>query len=669
MSKKNGKKGIKYIVGISTAAVTIGTLGAGAYAYSSNGGGCDRDKYNVENVSAGNNVEPVLSEEDIAEKLKGDVSIEEKDVYKDETVYVFSDASGNTNKILVSEHLKNDDKKAELVDKTDLKDIVNLKGEHDFTQKGDTITWQADGEDIYYQGVSEKELPVDIKVSYYLDGKEISPAELAGKSGKVKIRFDYYNNAVTEDKINVPFVAVSGMVLGDNFTNITVTNGKTIAQGASNIVIGYGMPGMSENLNLKEADMSDGFTIPEYFEVEADVTDFSLDMTATLVMNGSQIKLGSNLDMSQLDSLMATLDDAGEQLVSGADALNEGMTSLYTNMGVFNQGVGSLNTGISSLSQGADSLAAGITTLNTGAQGLNSGIAALDKGLNTPMTDEEKKAIISQTRGVVDAEFTQGTDTYNYIYSQAVSSFNATMTDAKTVDAIYKGLYDNLYDTLYAAQVAQYAQKYNKTNEEIIAAYGATIDEGIKTKLNSLAAGIAQGIVQNGSDSVGKNVVAACEMSAADAAGKAAVTGAEGAKKQIAAQIEAVQDNGYSLVTAASAVATGTDTLASSVPALTKGISDLLSGAGTLVNGSSQLLSGAGQLSEGAAALNEGVAQFNDEAIQTIINAYNGDIKAITSKWQAIMEAATEYDTYTCLNDGDMGATKFIIKTEGIQAE
>lgn len=674
MSKKNGKKGIKYIVGGTTAAVALGTLGVGAYAYSGNEAECSQDKYNAENVSYGSNV--AIDEEDIAEKLKEDISIEEKDVYKDETVYVFSDAKGNTNKILVSEHLKNDENKSELVDKTDLKDIVNLKGNHEFSQSGDTITWQADGEDIYYQGVSEKELPVNVSVSYYLDGKEISPEELAGKSGRVKIRFDYKNNAVVEksvqgkkEKINVPFVAVSGMILGDNFSNITVTNGKTIEQGASNIVVGYGMPGMSENLKLKDNEGTEGFTIPEYFEVEADVTDFSLDMTATLVMNGSQIKLGSNLDMSKLDSLIGTLGDAGEQLVAGADALNEGMNSLYTNMGVFNQGVGSLNTGIGSLSQGAGNLAAGITTLNAGAQGLNSGIAALDKGLNTPMTDEEKAAVMAQTQGAVNAQFVEGTDVYNGIYAQAIASFKKTMLDDSTVAAIYQGLYDNLHDNLYDAQVAQYAQQYGKTTQEIIESYGADIEEGIQIQLNDLAGGIAQGIVQQGSADVGKNVVLACQMAAGDAAGKAAITGAESAKQQVAAQIEAVQDNGYSLVTAASAVAAGTETLADSVPALTQGISDLLSGAGTLVNGSGKLLAGAQQLSEGATALNDGVAEFNTEAIQTIINAYNGDVKEVTSRWQAIMEASTEYDTYTSLNDGDMGATKFIIKTEGISAE
>ena len=106
---------------------------------------------------------------------------------KEETVYVNMDASGNVEKITVSDWLKNNSQSAELSDSSSLSDIKNVKGDETFTQDGEKLTWQADGSDIYYQGTTDKELPVTVKLTYYLDGKEISPEDLAGKSGKVKI--------------------------------------------------------------------------------------------------------------------------------------------------------------------------------------------------------------------------------------------------------------------------------------------------------------------------------------------------------------------------------------------------------------------------------------------------------------------------------------------------
>ena len=153
------------------------------------------------------------------------------DAGKVETVYVNADASGATNDIIVSEWLKNAGASSELADKTELKDIVNVKGDETFKENGDgTLTWQAKGSDIYYQGVTDKKLPVNMKITYSLDGKEIKPEELAGKSGKVTIRFEYENTDKQtvdvdgkEIEVFTPFVMMSGMILdGDKFSNVEI---------------------------------------------------------------------------------------------------------------------------------------------------------------------------------------------------------------------------------------------------------------------------------------------------------------------------------------------------------------------------------------------------------------------------------------------------------------
>ncbi|MCR5102485.1 MAG: hypothetical protein K6B41_14145, partial [Butyrivibrio sp.] len=218
---------------------------------------------------------------------------------KEETVYVTTDANGTVSDVIVSNWLKNTGTDGTIKDSTNLSDIVNVKGNETYVENDDgTITWLADGSDIYYQGSTSQELPVSIKVTYTLDGKEISPSELAGKSGHVVIRYDYTNNAKQTVKINnedtdiyTPFAMISGTMLdSDNFTNVTVSSGKVISDGNKLVIMGVALPGLKESLNLDEnkleelslKDDDDDFNIPDYVEIEADTTDFEQPMTLTM---------------------------------------------------------------------------------------------------------------------------------------------------------------------------------------------------------------------------------------------------------------------------------------------------------------------------------------------------------------------------------------------------
>ena len=169
---------------------------------------------------------------------------------KDETVYAMADVNGNVNSVIVSEWLKNSDGAEEIKDRSILTDIENVKGDETFTQNGEEITWQANGKPIYYQGKTTQELPVGVKVSYKLNGEDADPSTLAGVSGKVTVRFDYTNNAKVGE-VYAPFLMGTGVLLdGDKFSNVKVTNGKVIGDGSRFIVIGVGMPGMNDSLNM-----------------------------------------------------------------------------------------------------------------------------------------------------------------------------------------------------------------------------------------------------------------------------------------------------------------------------------------------------------------------------------------------------------------------------------
>lgn len=727
LDKKEWKKTTKYIAG-STGAVALAVASCVAGI---TGTGTDVTKHDKEYLAGDDKASDtdattIMNTDDLADQLADNVNLKEKDVDKDETVYVFAKANGDVDNILVNETLKNRDKSDKIEDTTDLKDIVNVKGDETFTQNGNKVTWDAAGNEISYQGTTDKELPVSVKATYYLDGNEISPEDLAGKSGKVKIRLDYTSNEeVTkeingkDEKISVPFVAVSGMVLGDNFTNIQVTNGKYLAQGESNIVVGYAVPGLDSG--VKDAAKDLDTEIPDYVEVSADVTDFSLDMTVTMLVNGSEMDYSGNLDLTNLDKLTDSLSSAGNQLADGSGDLSDGATqvsdgagTLADKMGDLTSGAGSLKAGMESLSSSSGDLANGVAVINQSAQSIAAGVNTLDTAVNTKMTDAEKAAVAqqaaSQVSASVEAQFAAGTDTYNYIYNSAVNNYTTSMSNA--TDTLYQqykaAMYDTMVQSALAGKAALAAQSASQTaaanaiqagqTQEQAQAAGAiafaqsyqaymanadnqaAVASAVDAQLKQLAESTTSGLAEGGKAALGQSVVDACKSAAttaaSQAAGQAAVQGAETAKATIASQIEATQANGYSLVSGANALAQGTSTLAGSIPALKDGISQLVSGANALASGAGQLkdgavtlADGASQVADGAGTLNESLVTLNNEAIKKMISAYNGDVKDSVERLQAAMEAATEYDSFGGKSDNTAGVTKFIIKTAAISAE
>ena len=309
-------------------------------------------------------------------------------ISKDETVYVLTGADGSVKKIIVSDWLKNELGSASVADKSDLSDIENVKGDESYTINGDNMTvWDAQGNDIYYQGNIQKELPVGLSVRYYLDGKSVSPEELKGKSGKVTIRFDYENRQYETVQINgvnqriyVPFAMLTGMILdNDTFQNVQITNGKLINDGDRTVVVGLAFPGLQENLNLSRDDLS----IPDSVEITADVTNFSLGMTVTLACNDLFSQLG-DVDLTSLDSTSAL-----EQLTSAMDQLLSGSSSLYEGLSTLLDKSGELVSGVEELAQGAAAIKSGADSVDDGAAQLKAGLADLSSGLNTLSANSE----------------------------------------------------------------------------------------------------------------------------------------------------------------------------------------------------------------------------------------------------------------------------------------
>lgn len=339
-------------------------------------------------------------------------STDTQDVYKEETVYVNADATGNSDEVTVSDWLKNSGSvSGNLTDESILKEIKNVKGDETFTENGDQLTWNTAGEDIYYQGTTDKELPVSVKLTYFLDGKEVKPDELKGKSGHLKIQVQYTNNekkTVTvdgkEEEVYTPFIMMTGMILpNETFSNVTIDNGKVISDGSRNIVVGFGMPGLKDSLDLDEETTKEaedkGVTIPENFEMEADVTDFTMSSTFTVALTDLLDDMDNIIDVDSLKDSLNELEDAALELVSGSGTLADGASTLADGVSSYTAGADELNAGIQKylgsngeLNGSVTEYVNGVGKVVKGVKDYTSGTNALANGVTSYVAGEQKIA-------------------------------------------------------------------------------------------------------------------------------------------------------------------------------------------------------------------------------------------------------------------------------------
>lgn len=521
----------KYVVKVVAGVLTIALVGGcvGTYTVKAEKNNTVVSEEGAETTEA----EEVSEDDSLEDELLGKVSVSKKDMDKEETVYFITDASGNVDKTIVSDHLYNRDGKDTIEDVSSLSDIENVKGDEEFTQDGDKLQWKADGNDIYYQGTTNAEAPVSQKVTYYLDGKEISPEELAGKSGKVTIHFDYTNNTSCTETVNgekvtvsVPFAAITGLVLDDSFSNIEVTNGDVKENNGSNIVLGYALPGLSDSLDVEDSDFTDDVTIPDYFEVTADVEDFSLSTAMTFVVNAANYVGVDGASLDSVDDLLDELSDATEQLqdgsaeladgadtlADGAKTLKDGMSTLKTGLASYTDGANQINTGLNTLNSSVPSLTSGIATLNSSAKSLSDGVALLNSTVSAKFTDSERQALVAQVDGTIASQKSaieaQAADTVNSqaesIKSQVAANVDAQAETIKSqvsssVDAqaeeIKSQVSSNVgstFDSGLSAKITGDATTELQSKQKLIAVLKAGVEPGVKEGFRQNMSALAQ---------------------------------------------------------------------------------------------------------------------------------------------------------------------------------
>lgn len=423
-------------------------------------------------------------------------------VCKEETVYVNADAAGKQKSVTVSEQLKGIQSTGTVADESILDGIKNIKGDENVSQNGNRLTWQAKGEDIFYQGTTEQELPVSMKTVYILDGKEISPEELDGKNGHLEIRITYENHAKRtvsvkggEETVFSPIVLVTGLILPNKTcSDVRIDNGKVINDGDKNIILGVAMPGLKESLGMKEGEAAEILTIPDTLTISADVEDFSMPSTYTVGLTDvlDEIDPDSFDSLDELSDSLAKMEDAALELVQGSKELSQGADTLGSRYAEFDQGIDTMQSGIDALDAGAASLAAGIAEYTSGTDTLNAGIQTYfgENGELSATITEYKNGVNTLLAGI--EEYTEGADTLADGVNTYVAGEEKLAEGAKQLSALSEGL-TRIQEAVRI--LSESADGTGSAEEDLLAAAGELAD-GTETLSQALKSETVQKLLE-----------------------------------------------------------------------------------------------------------------------------------------------------------------------------
>lgn len=650
---------------------------------------------------------------------------EEKD--KTETVYVKSDAKGNPREITVQTKLKNTSDGDTIEDYTNLTDIKNKEGDEAFTQNADgTIEWENHGEDITYEGTGSEELPVDVNISYELDGQPIEPEELAGKSGSLKIRFDYKNKTTQtikiegkEEQVSVPFAVISTMLLSeDHASNIKVENGKVMDIDGQKLVVGYACPGLTKSLKLTTYEPTEDIDIPEYVEVMADVTDFSLDFTATIISSG----LLEDMDLKDLDDVdemsdnMKKLEEATDKLSDGAGTLEDGMKTYQTYLDQY-------LSGVTALDQGAGALESGLQVMNEKKGDLQAGATLLKESLTT--LHDTLAAIQLPQGSSVDLS---GMETAAKQLEADETKLNEVLTEMGTglaeMQELAKeaaGYQATVKTQLETAKTALDVIDWTKLNQAVRAdsqtKADAAIDSAMKKALENY--GLSAEQIQVAAGEVKTEVNGALDQISVSDEAKAQIKKAKEALEAIptitipevsldtgkltetlndmqkqmkilagysttlgtvsqtaAAALQELQTGLTALQTGTAQLQEGSGQLEAGVSAFGAGIQQLYQGSTALHQGSGQLssagtalISGLDTMISGMDSLHQGLIKFDEDGIRELSDLTGKDLTNLANRIRALKKADGKYDNYGGIREGETGSVRFIIETDEIKAE
>ena len=567
---------------------------------------------------------------------------------KSETVYAVMNGDGSIKSTTVSEHLYSASGLANVTDKTTLTDIQNTESDAEFTQNGEELVWNTNDTDVYYKGNTDKALPIDVKVTYALDGQEAALEDIIGKSGHLTVTVNLKNNETGTVNVNgkdrtivTPLITAVGVILGGDAANVTAEHGMIESAAKSSVAAFVTLPGVKDSLSGLLPDEVD--SIEDYLQdtvtVEADVEDFTCPQvmvacaTSTAALGTSNVfDLSSINDLTdginQLNDAMSQLMDGASQLVDGTSQLANGVLALLDGANTLNNGAAALDDGLGQLTNGLDTLSANNAALNAGAQQVADGVlASANKTL--------------KEGGLIDEDMTWS----NY---EAVIDNILTMND-KTLAAGRKKMVRTIWEQApnfkdSQLDLALYLSA-TKTNHDLEAAL---------KMMQNFDASMLTGALEMVTNADAKNTAKAeLKYQVENSQDMADVRALKTSLSQIQFFVSSV--NQYTA---------GVQTAADGAHSAKDGSAQLAAGTKTLYDGVNTLNTGAGQLNDGAGQLNDGLNQFNEEGISKLTGALDQDqLHGLKTVLDEMTDRLNDYTSFAGAPDDAESSVKFVYKT------
>ena len=577
---------------------------------------------------------------------------------KDETVYSKLDVSGSCYKTIVSTHIKNKENEDVVKDMSDLLDIKNTSGDETYIQDGNTFTWKANKNDIYYQGESSKDLPIECAIKYELDGEEISPEDIAGKSGNVKITLQYTNKEERMVDINgkkvkmyVPFVVVAGTIIkNEEASNVQVSSGKVIDDGTKTIVVGIAMPGLQESLGVSKKDIE----ISSDIEIMMDVKDFEsnsiISFVTPKVLDEEDLGVFDKLD--EIYGQVNTLQSSSKQIEEGANTLKDGAITYSEKSKEFNGAMNQVSEGVSSINSNYSKIDSGINSLNVGSSSLVNGVQQLNSGIN-----ELETRLSSLPESV--SQLYEGSTELNLGVNAEKGLVNGISVLKGSLDATIKTLSTNI--TTLANTKNQLLEAGYTENDEIIINLQKqiTIDTTTLTQLTSEQSQAKLNALDKGVTSI----------SQATQKLEQGLGQLNSATSQLPTALTQLADGSKALVDGSKTLQTGASTLKSGSTSLKSGMKKLDVSTKELTSANGQLTDGATTIANGATDLAEGIYTFNRDGINKICNFMKNNVKNLTDRIEKLTELSKDYNNFTLLNEGNDGEVKFVMIIDGVKKQ
>ena len=369
--------------------------------------------------------------------------IQVKPIKKQEVIYINLESDGSV-KDITAVNIFDMDKPGTITDYGNYSYVRNMTSDNEIIYRNGFAKIKAPKGKLYYEGSClTKNIPWDIHISYYLDGKEMTADEILGKSGKVKVIIESkQNESIAENFFKKFALQVSLSLNTQNCKNIK-SEKATMANVGKDKQLTY--------IVLPDSNSALEFT--------TDTTFFEM---SSISINGLLMSL--DVDVDSLDSekidekvndlvdAVVDLDEAADEFLDGGKDLVDGTEELKDGAKDLKKGAKDAYKGSDELSDGLNELKSNSKTLTDGAytifcsicasttETINEGLSALEQSVPT-LTPENYSDVLIQTSDALSQMAESIPDQeQKAMVNGAANSLLSAKAQLDSINAFYTGL-------------------------------------------------------------------------------------------------------------------------------------------------------------------------------------------------------------------------------------